>query len=235
VKAITHSSFYLADDTFEPRFRRLFLALLKKIPPRSIFFDIGANVGLYTWLAAGMRNDLKIIAFEPDPENFRLLTKTAQAWQSDNVRLYQMALSDDCGSATFERDEITSATGSLAQGGSFAEKHFNTLGEKIRVQTTTLDIVASEEGMPAIIKIDVEGHEAKVFAGASHTIQKACPVIFFERWGPVSDIPKLSQCEYILFDADHGGVPNARTRNYVAVRAGSPLEMVVREHLSAGD
>ena len=38
----------------------------------------------------------------------------------------------------------------------------------------------SKEGMPAIIKIDVEGHEQKVFAGAWDAIQKARPLILFK-------------------------------------------------------
>jgi hypothetical protein len=124
VKAITHSSFYMVSGALEPRIKRLFLALLEKIPPESLFFDVGANIGLYTWLAAGVRNDLKIFAFEPDPQNFRLLTKTALAWRANNVSLRQIGLSDVCGTAVFKRDIITSATGSLEQAGSFCRAAF---------------------------------------------------------------------------------------------------------------
>lgn len=88
------------------------------------------------------------------------------------------------------------------------------------------------EGLPAIIKIDVEGHEPKVFAGAWDTIQKARPLILFEFYSSdVVILSKLIEYEYVLFDADHGGLHNARTLNFVAVRSGSPLEAVVREHL----
>jgi FkbM family methyltransferase len=236
VKAITHCCFYMATDTIEPRSKRLFRALLEKIPDASLFFDIGANVGYYTWVAAGTRKDLKIVAFEPDPENFRLLTKTASAWRSHNVSLRQVAVSDSCGTASFERDIITSATGSLEEEGSFTQRHFDTLGNRIQVLTTTVDAVAAEEGAPAIIKIDVEGHEAKVFAGAWNTVQRCAPIIFFESCYRNSVVlSKLNQFEYILFDSDRGSVPTVRTRNYVAVRSGSALETMVKQHLSVAD
>jgi FkbM family methyltransferase len=232
VKAITHSSFYMSSGALEPRIKILFMALLEKIPAESLFFDIGANIGLYTWLAAGVRDDLKIISFEPDPENFRLLTKTANAWHSPNVRLYQTGLSSECGDALFRRDIITSATGSLEQNESFAETHFQTTGESIQVSITTINAMALKEGMPAIIKIDVEGHEPKVFAGAWDTIQKVKPLIFFEFYSSDSVIvSKLTEYGYVLFDADHGGFYSERTVNFVAVQSGSPLEAIVRAHL----
>lgn len=234
VKAVTHSPLYLTPDVLEPRIKSLFLALLKKLPADSLFFDVGANIGLFTWLAAGTSDNLKIIAFEPDPENFRLLTKTAKAWKAHNVQLHQMAVSAAEGMAVFQRDSVTSATGSLEHVESFTEKHFQTTGQNIQVLSTTLDAVAEKEGFPGIIKIDVEGHEAKVFAGAWKTIQTSFPVIFFESFVPNPDfLNKLIGLQYFLFDADHGGLARAQTVNYVAVRSGSPLEAVVREHLAA--
>ena len=147
-----------------------------------------------------------------------------------------MALSDGCGSAVFHRDAITSATGSLEREDSFTERHFHTLGDSIRVLTTTVDSVAAKEGMPTIIKIDVEGHEPKVFAGAWSTIEQARPVIFFESCPANAGFhTKLNEYDYVLFDSDHGGIPGARTRNYVAVLVGSPLEAVAREHLAIRD
>jgi FkbM family methyltransferase len=233
VKAITHSSIYMASGALEPGIKSLFLSLLEKVPPGSLFFDVGANIGLYTWLAAGARQDLKIVSFEPDPENFRLLTKTAKAWGVNNVHLRRMGVSDVCGTATFKRDTITSATGSLEQAGSFGERHFGSAGESIQVPITSIDTVAAAEGLPAIIKIDVEGHEPKVFAGAWATIQKARPVIFFEFYSADPAIlSRLIEYGYDLFDADHGGTSNARTLNFVAVQSASPLAAVVREHLA---
>lgn len=232
VKAVTHISLYMAGNSVEPRIKSLFVAILEKLPSQTIFFDVGANVGLYTWLAAGERDDLRIISFEPDPENFRLLNRTASAWQSPNVRLCQLALSDTCGTGIFQRDLVTSATGSLEKTESFAVRHFQTQGENIHVLTSTLDGEAAKFGHPAIIKIDVEGHEAKVFAGAWETIEGNLPVVFFESFAPNPTILfRLKNLQYLLFDTDHGGLSNETTTNYVAVRFDSPLETVVRDHL----
>jgi FkbM family methyltransferase len=236
VKAITHSSFYMASGAIEPRIKSLILSILEKLPAGSVFFDVGANIGLYTWLAAEKRNDITIFSFEPDPENFRLLTKTSQMWRANNVNLRQVGLSDVCGTAAFKRDTITSATGSFEQAGSFAERHFGIEGGIVQVPITTIDKVAEVEGLPAIIKIDIEGHEPKAFAGAWGTIRKARPLILFEFYSSDPTIlSKLIEYEYILFDADHGGPHNARTLNFVAVISGSPLEAVVRRHLSICD
>jgi hypothetical protein len=85
-------------------------------------------------------------------------------------------------------------------------------------------------------KIDVEGHEAQVFAEAWATVQKARPLILFESDYRKKDcFSKLYQYEYVLFDADHGGDPGAHSANYVAVRLGSPFEPLVRQYLSNGN
>ena len=101
VKPSTHSPLYLTADAMEQSIKDLFLALLRELPIESIFYDVGANIGLYTWSAAGVRDDLKIISFEPDPDNFRLLTRTARAWGCPLVYMRQLGLNDVCGSVTF--------------------------------------------------------------------------------------------------------------------------------------
>lgn len=157
VKTVTHRSLYMVGNSVEPRLKSLFLAILEKLPDHFL---------------------------RTDPENFRLLTRPADAWQSPNVHLRQLALSDACGNAVFQRDLVTTATGSLEKTESFAERPFQASGEDIHVLTSTIDAEAANEGHPAIIKMDVEGHEAKVFAGAWKTIKRNLPVVFFESLPP---------------------------------------------------
>ena len=105
-------------------------------------------------------------------------------------------------------------------------------GDSIEIAITTIDSITAVEGLPALIKIDVEGHEAKVFSGAWDTIHKAPPLILFESFVRNPDfLSKLNKLQYLLFDADYGGHSTDRTTNYVAVQSGSPYEAVVGKHL----
>ena len=55
---------------------------------------MGANIGLYTWEVASIAPELKIISFEPDPNNFELLKMTNKASGLKNVQLCPIALSN---------------------------------------------------------------------------------------------------------------------------------------------
>ena len=67
-------------------------------PP--IILDIGANIGAFTRWAVKRWPGCIIHAYEPEPNNFKLLTATAQATDTLNcIHLYQLAVSDRPGKA----------------------------------------------------------------------------------------------------------------------------------------
>ena len=76
--------------------------------------DVGANIGLYTWEISKICPKIRILSFEPDPNNFELLQMTHEAGGLQNVKLYSFALSNECNEKDFRQDELTSATGSLS-------------------------------------------------------------------------------------------------------------------------
>ena len=222
LKAITHSAYYLADASVEQAEKSMMLKVLEQLPPQSIFYDVGANIGLYAWLALSRRPDLKVHLFEPDPANLSLIRRTASLVKTNGPVIHPVAVSDRKGLSIFKSDPITSATGSLERGESFSERHFNAQVPEFEVETVMLDEIAAQHGDPALMKIDVEGHEASVLAGAHELLKRAKPVLLFECFDASSKILALLQnLDYILFDADQGGFATPATTNYWSIPKGS--------------
>ena len=76
----------------------------KVVASGSVVFDIGANVGYYTLLAAvlvGPRG--KVVAFEPVPDNLRYLKEHLRLNHIANVSVIEDAVSDDSGEIFFRR------------------------------------------------------------------------------------------------------------------------------------
>jgi FkbM family methyltransferase len=136
------------------------------VRPGDRFLDIGANRGVYTWLAR--RLGARVIAFEPNPAVLVRL----RALQRDGVELREVALSNREGTASMIVPDLDAALGSLQyEGGSPNVTRFD-------VPTATLDSL--ELGKTSFIKIDVEGHEEAVIEGALGTITADLPHMLVE-------------------------------------------------------
>lgn len=144
--------------------------LLPRLVPRDkIALDIGANYGAYTfWLE---RLAKAVIAFEPQPRLHDFLRRVV----SPHVSIAAVALSDRDGEADcavpLESGMPVEGLASL-RAGAFAAC------QTIKVQTRTLDGF----GLSGVgfIKIDVEGFEAEVLAGARNLLQRERPVLLVE-------------------------------------------------------
>lgn len=148
------------------------------LTPDDVVFDIGANVGTYTRLFASICR--QVVAFEPNPDLFAWLV--GEAFGAD-VIVRPEALSDKVGKATFyidTRPEMPAVSSSLMQ---LVDLTTAGLTRSVPVKTSTIDHFVRETGIvPTFIKIDVEGHEPAVLAGAKKTIQEHRPKIVFELW-----------------------------------------------------
>ena len=123
-----------------------------------VFFDVGANVGLYSWKVNKICPHRKILAFEPDPENTKLLQKTLSAANLQNLEICKCALSNEVSKVLFFQDSLTSATGCVAgKDKPWIEKYLNCSANEIRVQTKTLDSVVLEDKIPSLIKLMWKG------------------------------------------------------------------------------
>jgi FkbM family methyltransferase len=145
--------------------------------PGMIIADVGANIGFYTLqMAAWVGPAGRILAFEPDPFNVRLLRARAEAAQPANVDVYPLALGEAAGTATLYSSAYNRADNRIGQ------RHQEPHVEACEVAIRTLDDVLAERGLAAIdaLKIDVQGHEAQVLRGAQQALGAGVRWIWLE-------------------------------------------------------
>jgi FkbM family methyltransferase len=146
--------------------------ILKSSPFDSIFVDVGAFNGDTTLdiarkLKAYGRTDVKIIAIEPNTKNSEFIEKCVTK-ESLNVEVIKKVASDDQGYATVMGKEQGSGTMYMKSSeGSF--------------ETDTLDNILKKYKSIYLMKVDTEGHEDKVLAGAQ-SILKDLKYLYIEMW-----------------------------------------------------
>ncbi len=136
--------------------------LSEQLRPGMVFYDVGANVGIYSLLA--WHRGCRVFAFEPEPRNFAALSDHIRLNHAD-VTARQLALSDYCGEGHFAGGN---STGRLSTDGCV-------------VQVATADSL--DTPAPDVLKIDVEGAEFSVLRGCEHILSHK-PVIFLATHGP---------------------------------------------------
>lgn len=138
-----------------------------------LFVDAGAYVGAYTVLAGGAAGG-RVIAFEPSPTTFSYLEKNALLNRLEHsVRLFNMALGAEEGTVHF--------TDGLGTENYVCPD--SSVGKTIEVRVTTLDKTLTDQ-KPVLLKMDVEGFESKVVAGARQTLSlPTLEAIIIERFG----------------------------------------------------
>lgn len=141
------------------------------------FIDIGANIGTTTIPALLRFGARDAIAFEPVPENVRLLRCNVIANAvDDRVRVMPMALSDTTGAAGVAL--------SADNWGDHRVKAGSTTGD-LTVPLARFDDVAAALGVDlrdvGLVWIDTQGHEGHVLRGASSLLDSDVPVCI-EYW-----------------------------------------------------
>jgi FkbM family methyltransferase len=124
------------------------------------FLDVGANIGTFIVRILKLYPDVKAWAFEPAPDNVRMLERNIalNARDASRARVFPVAVSDRAGEAPLFYSSLVSGVSHLESAPS---------ADTIRVQTRRLDaMVESPSGRTTIVaKLDVEGHEQNVLDG----------------------------------------------------------------------
>lgn len=129
---------------------------------RETVIDIGANVGLYSCLAASRGK--QVVCFEPSPRNLKYLYRNLSDNGFCGVEVFPLGLAKQPGlSRLYGFGGIASFVRGWAQAD---EKRFTI------VPVTNLDTIVADrfEGRRLLIKMDVEGFELDVLAGAERTL-----------------------------------------------------------------
>lgn len=150
--------------------------LLSELKATDVFYDIGANIGLFTLIAA--ERCKTVIAFEPTGDTFRMLAENVLLNNSPkNIQLIHAAASDKDGT-----QDIFVLTNGKDAWNSMAVKPEE--GEYRVDQITTVHVDAMVESgkipAPTLIKIDVEGWELHVLKGLDKTIAQHRPTMLIE-------------------------------------------------------
>jgi FkbM family methyltransferase len=152
--------------------------MVEHVRPGMIFYDLGANAGFFSLLAARMVGTTgKVFSFEADPEVAQRLRGNVDRNGFKNVRVIQKAAWSLTGSVIFSRsNESRSPERGWGKVVSSPARTQNT----VAVPCTSLDDFARTEPPPDFIKCDVEGAECEVFKGARKMLAKHTPLVACE-------------------------------------------------------
>jgi FkbM family methyltransferase len=173
-----------------------------------VFLDVGSNIGSFSWIAS--RHQVKFIfAFEPDPDNCRLMMKSIAQNCIANIFVLPFAVSEDLGVSSFYLDNVSGSTGSLVSDGfnPFSLHAAYAVSRSVPVPTISLDSFAEFcANKRVLIKIDVEGAELSVLRGALGLVKSVLPVIVCESFDPgaLAELNMFS-LGYSVFPLDENG------------------------------
>ena len=147
-------------------------AKLAGVKPKTVV-DVGANVGQFAVASSRLFTDAEVFPVEPDPQVAEQLRKNVGMPVAKNVRV--TAVGDSVGTATFHINLDPQVSSLLPLGEDRIESFPESVViEKITVPITTLDVLF--DGMvlvePILLKIDVQGFEDRVIAGASVFLER---------------------------------------------------------------
>ena len=166
-----HGRRWFAYGFCEPAARAM-RALLR---PGDVMIDAGANIGLFTVLAAArVGSHGQVIACEPSPATMGLLRDNVARNDFGWVELREVALAEQPGRLEMQVFEPGSGFSSFAPAGS-------SRASSIAVEVTTLDEVAGPLlERTRLVKLDVEGAELRALRGAGALLERARPDFIVE-------------------------------------------------------
>jgi FkbM family methyltransferase len=160
--------------SFEPETLAVWLALL---PECRVVFDVGAYVGIFAMSAAIGAPERDVHAFEPVPESFSRLSENLRANALTGVHAVRAAVGESDGEITLHVPD-----GVWLPSHSSTHADFRSGTRPLRVPALTLDRYARDHHIARVdlMKIDTEGSEDEVLAGASVLFERSRPFVVCE-------------------------------------------------------
>lgn len=161
---VEHSLHYYG--TYEPGTLKMMDAMLR---PGDHFVDVGANIGLMSVYAAQLVGDQgKVTAFEPHPKTASMLAENIALNRLHQVQFYRVALGSESGSTSIHEDLD-------GNRGAAYISHNSSQGMGLSIEVRTLDPYFSNEDVPRVVKVDVEGYELEVLRGMKKLLGASSP------------------------------------------------------------
>lgn len=170
-----------ANGSWEPHLMR---ELSEYMVNGGLFLDVGANIGYCSLYIAAANPLATCISFEPHPRIYDQFIQNISINEFSNIAAHPIAISDRSGTVPFYKQDDTAYNRGLS---SFI--HYDLLDHElnkgysmIEVPVVTLDSYLDDAQKRAVkvIKVDTQGYEYEVLAGAKQLIETARPVIMFE-------------------------------------------------------
>ncbi len=148
------------------------LELRRFLKPGDLAVDVGSNLGTFTYEMSRLTGN--VAAFEPNPALYKLVRNLALP----GVTSYNMVLSSTDGMATLVIPRVHSGHVLASVRREVAVRNGGSDVDEISVKSARLDSMGLDR--VAFIKIDVEGFEDDVLAGAMETIARDRPMLLIE-------------------------------------------------------
>lgn len=165
---------WMALGLYEPEVAQLIYHSLK---PGDVFYDIGANAGYFTLIAAkAVGSTGKVIAFDPVPKNVETVNEQIKLNKlQDRASIEPLAISNFNGPVELL---IPSRNANAHLADVEAPHVANSGGTIVDVTCVSLDHYISQHIRPTLIKMDIEGAEVKALKGATQLLAGLNPPIF---------------------------------------------------------
>jgi FkbM family methyltransferase len=186
IRIITSLSDHIESQVFWQGFQEAdegVIRLVKRhLPVDGVFFDVGANIGTFTLVAAHKAFRGQVHAFEPSAHHFARLARNVALNRFENVVLNQRGLYDQPGEATLF---LPSQAGEMNNSGAASLYTFRS--EEVKQVSEAVSLMRLDDYIRNlniqrvdIIKIDIEGAEIKALEGARDTIMRFRPLVLME-------------------------------------------------------
>ncbi|HEX4466143.1 MAG TPA: FkbM family methyltransferase [Solirubrobacteraceae bacterium] len=172
---------YLTGDV-EPEVQE---TLSRYVKTGDVVYDLGANIGFFAIMCSRLVGEAgKVYAFEPMPDNVKILRHNLALNKVTNVEVVERAVSGSSGTAELFLSPWSAAHSLNVEGASKKDNRGEEAGSII-VATTALDDFAGEDGVrvPDFVKLDVEGAEVLALEGMRAIMTSRRPLLMCELHG----------------------------------------------------
>lgn len=151
------------------------ILLSQEFPEELVFWDIGANVGLYSVLFAKKYPNSQVVSFEPNMQIHSLLSENFEINKIKNARIVPAALSNQIGQGSLDLNTKRAGAARIA---SVEDSVVSSVSFPVTTGKDFLD--TNPKLLPNLIKIDVEGHEPEVIDGIREILRTYKPALTLE-------------------------------------------------------
>lgn len=181
------------------------IAWIKSMHQSSVFYDVGANIGLYTIYAA-VKRQCTTYSFEPHAANFKSVIENIEANKLTNSHAYPVAINKNFGLSSMAVKNLYSGV---------ADNIVDSLSEIYHgVVSISLDDVVGKNILPQpdYIKVDVDGFERNVFEGSQRVFKNAKSILIEI---DQKDIQLVDDIKNLGFQLKSEHVRNSVEKNYI--------------------